>query len=65
MSMQELRYTAVVLKLFAATANFSTFPNFAAHLDQSADLFLSALSFPHFPLPDALYCITKRPRIFM
>ena len=51
----------VVLRLFAAAANFATFSNFAAHLDQSADLFWSALSFPRFPLPNALYCITKRP----
>ena len=47
-------YKAVVLKLFAPAAHFATFPNFAAHLDQSADLFWSALSFPRFPLPDAL-----------
>ena len=45
---------AVVLKLFAPAAHFVTFPNFAAHLDQSADLFWSALSFPRFPLSDAL-----------
>ena len=45
---------AVVLKLFAPAAHFATFPNFAAHLDQSADLFWSALNFPLFPLPDAL-----------
>ena len=31
--------TTVVLKLFAPAAHFTTFPNFAAHLDQSADLF--------------------------
>ena len=49
---------AVVLKLFAPAAHFATFPNFAAHLDQSADLCWSALSFPRFPLPDALQCIT-------
>ena len=42
---------SVVLKLFAPAAHFATFPNFAAHLDHSADLFWSALSFP---LPDAL-----------
>ena len=42
----------VVLKLFVA--HFATFPNFAAHLDQSVDLFWSALSFQLFPLPDAL-----------
>ena len=29
----------VVLKLFAPAAHFATFPNFAAHLDQSAVLF--------------------------
>ena len=46
---------SVVLKLFASAAHFGTFPNFAAHLDQSADLFWSAPSFPRFPLPDALY----------
>ena len=50
--------TSVVLKLFAPAAHFATFPNFAAHLDQSADLFWCALSFPRFALPDALYCIT-------
>ena len=48
----------VVLKLFAPAAHFATFPNFAAHLDQSADLFWFAPSFPRFPLPDALYCIS-------
>ena len=37
---------SVVLKLFAPAAHFATFPNFAAHLDQSGDLFWSALSFP-------------------
>ena len=47
-------FIAVVLKLFAPAAHFATFPNFVAHLDQSADLFWSALSFLRFPLPDAL-----------
>ena len=45
---------SVVLKLFAPAAHFATFPNFAAHLDQSADLFWSVQSFLVFPLPDAL-----------
>ena len=44
----------VVLKLFAPAAHFATFPNFAAALDQSADLFWSVQSFLVFPLPDAL-----------
>ena len=44
----------VVLKLFAPAAHFVTFPNFAVHLYQTADLFCSALSFPRFLLPDAL-----------
>ena len=47
-------FITVVLKLFALAAHFATFPNFAAHLHQSADLFWSALSFSRFPLPDAL-----------
>ena len=51
---QPQRSKPVVLKLFAPAAHFATFPNFAAHLDQSADFFWSALSFPRFPLPDAL-----------
>ena len=38
----------VVLKLFAPTAHFAIFPNFMAHLGQSADLFWSALSFTRF-----------------
>ena len=47
---------AVVLKFFALVAHFAIFPNFVAHLDPSADLFWSALSFPLFPLPDAVWC---------
>ena len=45
---------AVILKLFASAAHFATFPNFAAHLDQSADLFCSCTEFSIFFLPDAL-----------
>ena len=54
----ENAFKPVALKLFALAAHFATFPNFATHLDQSADLFWFALSFPNFSLPDALWCIT-------
>ena len=49
-----LLFRTVVRKLFAPAAHFATFPKFAVHLYQSANLFCSALSFPRFPLPDAL-----------
>ena len=52
------QYISVVLKLFVPAVHLATFPNFAAHSDQSADLFWSAPSFPRFPLPDTIYaCI--------